>query len=155
MEMILHIVRINPRLEGLLPIASTEKKGLKPEYEVNILNIDIAMTESGKYTKITSKSSNVTLIWKRTQYNGIPEIIFISRGNYSSISSGIATRLNNKYLTKPNIYVDISGALYLQVDYSNYAQNCIFNLLGSSPISNEGEVELPSDATRIEVNDII
>lgn len=140
---------------GLLPEASAEKKGLKPNYEANILNINIATVNSGKYTKITSKTENLTLIWKRTQYNAVPEIVFISRGNKTSIGAGIATRLNTtKYLNKPNIYIDKSGALYLQVEFSDYAQNCIFNLLGSYPIRNEGEVELPSDATPITIQDV-
>lgn len=49
---------------GLLPVANINNNGLKPNYEVNILNIDIATINSGKYTKIVVNHVDVTLIWK-------------------------------------------------------------------------------------------
>ena len=141
---------------GLIGIATANKDGLKPKNEVSILNINIATTLSGKYTKITCSDTNSTIIWKRTQYNGAPEIIFISRGNKNDRASniGAVTRIN-KNLEAPKIYVDTQGALYLQVIYSDYPKNCIFNLLGSSALINEGDVELPSDAVELAVRDIV
>ena len=141
---------------GLIGLATANKDGLKPKSEANIIGIDIATTQSGKYTKIICGDTDSTIIWKRTQYNGSPEIIFISRGNINGRASNIgnATRLN-KNLETPKIYIDSQGALYLQVIFSAYPKNSIFNLLGSSTISNEGDVVLPSDAVEVVVVDIV
>lgn len=141
---------------GLLPEASAEKKGLKPNYEANILNINIATINSGKYTKIVVNHVDVTLIWKRTQYNNIPEIILISRGNANGKPSsvGIVTRFNVKNMSEPNIYIDKNGNIYLQVEFSAHTYNCICNFLNKSPIQYENDVDLPSDAVKIEVKTI-
>ena len=142
---------------GLLPEASAEKKGLKPNYEANILNINIATINSGKYTKIVVNHADVTLIWKRTQYNNIPEIILISRGNANGkpSSRGIVTRFNvGKNMSEPNIYIDNNGNIYLQVEFSAHAYNCICNFLNKIPIQYENDVDLPSDAVKIEVKTI-
>ena len=142
---------------GLLPEASAEKKGLKPNYEANILNINIATINSGKYTKIVVNHVDVTLIWKRTQYNNIPEIILISRGNANGKPSsvGIVTRFNvGKNMSEPNIYIDNNGNIYLQVEFSAHAYNCICNFLNKIPIQYENDVDLPSDAVKIEVKTI-
>lgn len=142
---------------GLLPVANIYNNGLKPNYEVNILNINIATINSGKYTKIVVNHVDVTLIWKRTQYNNIPEIILISRGNANGkpSSKGIVTRFNvGSNMSEPNIYIDNNGNIYLQVEFSAHAYNCICNFLNKIPIQYENDVDLPSDAVKIEVKTI-
>lgn len=137
-------------------MANIYNNGLKPNYEVNILNIDIATINSGKYTKIVVNHVDVTLIWKRTQYNNIPEIIFISRGNDNGkpSSKGMVTRFNVGRMSAPNIYIDNNGNIYLQVEFSEHAYNCICNFLNKIPIQYENNVDLPSDAVKIEVKTI-
>ncbi|MCF2592891.1 hypothetical protein I6E11_03540 [Bacteroides caecigallinarum] len=139
----------------LIGTATPEKNGLKPKYEVSVMNVDIATFDSGRYTKISVLDADSTLIWKHTQYNASPEIIFITRGNKNGNPSnnGFATRFN-KSTTAPKIYVDTQGALYLQVEFSSYPKNCISNLLGTYVLRNEGDVELPSDAVEIVVRDL-
>ena len=133
---------------GLIGTATTNKDGLKPKYEAAIQNVNVSTISSGLYTKITA-DENTVILWKRTQYNTVPGVIFLSRGNNNTKSIGKAVSIlgNFNLSTSTKIYVDSDG-FYLQVQYSDYARNSFYPF-SSSPISITQNVELPETAVEV------